>query len=159
MEEPREGFGKLSVYQLELLKKELLGFKEQLQHLQVSVFAENQSVCIGSFDLQARIGKGGYSSVYRAVDKYTKSVFAIKVIRKLLVLHKNAIGHLKKEASILRSLNSEYSGVTSFIVNLRHSFQDRENVYMVFDHMPGSDLQYHLSKQSKFSEEQTRTFS
>lgn len=108
MEEPNEDhLSKLSVYQVETLKKELLAFKAQLAHLQVSVFAENQSVCIASFDLQSKIGRGGYSVVFRAVDRYTKSPYAIKVVRKVFVLHKKAVAYLRKEVAIMRSLSSE----------------------------------------------------
>lgn len=36
------------------------------------------------------------------------------------------------------------------------SFQDKENIYMLFDYMSGGDLQEHLDKEGKFSEEETR---
>ena len=35
--------GKLNIHQIETLKKDLLAFKQQLLHMKVSVFAENQS--------------------------------------------------------------------------------------------------------------------
>lgn len=48
MEEGKEGgerlqTGKLNIHQIETLKKDLLAFKQQLLHMKVSVFAENQS--------------------------------------------------------------------------------------------------------------------
>jgi serine/threonine protein kinase len=38
---------------------------------------------------------------------------------------------------------------------MHYAFQDRENLYLVIDIMPGGDLRYHFAKHRKFSEEQT----
>ena len=38
---------------------------------------------------------------------------------------------------------------------MQYAFQDRENLYLVIDIMPGGDLRYHFAKHRKFSEEQT----
>ena len=32
-----------------------------------------------------------------------------------------------------------------FIVNMIFSFQDRENLYLLLDYLPGGDLRHHLS--------------
>ena len=37
------------------------------------------------------------------------------------------------------------------------AFQDRENLYLVMDLMNGGDLRYHVSRQRRFTEEQTST--
>ena len=42
-----------------------------------------------------------------------------------------------------------------FLVNMHYAFQDRENLYLVIDIMPGCDLRYHFAKYRKFTEEQT----
>ena len=42
-----------------------------------------------------------------------------------------------------------------FIVNMQYAFQDRENLYLIMDLLTGGDLRYHVSKNKKFSEEQT----
>jgi serine/threonine protein kinase len=41
---------------------------------------------------------------------------------------------------------------------MNYAFEDRENLYLVIDLMQGGDLRYHLAKNKKFSEEQTRFF-
>lgn len=38
---------------------------------------------------------------------------------------------------------------------MHYAFQDRENLYVVIDIMPGGDLRYHFAKHRKFTEEQT----
>lgn len=41
---------------------------------------------------------------------------------------------------------------------MHYAFQDFENLYLVLDFLNGGDLRYHISKQKKFTEEQTSTF-
>ena len=45
-----------------------------------------------------------------------------------------------------------------FIVNMQFAYQDREKLYLVMDLMPGGDLRYHIGKQKRFSEAQTKFF-
>ena len=40
-----------------------------------------------------------------------------------------------------------------FLVNMQYAFQDRENLYLIIDIMPGGDLRYHFAKHRKFTEE------
>lgn len=37
-------------------------------------------------------------------------------------------------------------------------FQDRENLYLVMDLLTGGDLRYHISKNKRFTEDQTKFF-
>lgn len=41
---------------------------------------------------------------------------------------------------------------------MQYAFQDRENLYLVMDLMPGGDLRYHLGRCKKFTEAQTKFF-
>lgn len=41
---------------------------------------------------------------------------------------------------------------------MHYSFQDRENLYLVMDLLLGGDLRYHIAKNRRFTEEQTRKF-
>jgi len=41
---------------------------------------------------------------------------------------------------------------------MHYAFQDRENLYLVIDIMPGGDLRYHFAKHRKFTEEQTSKY-
>ena len=42
-----------------------------------------------------------------------------------------------------------------FLVNLYESYQDRNNIYLLLDFLPGGDLRHHLSKK-KFNEEEAK---
>ena len=45
-----------------------------------------------------------------------------------------------------------------FIVNMLFAFQDYENLYLVMDLLTGGDLRYHLCRNRKFTEEETKFF-
>ena len=42
-----------------------------------------------------------------------------------------------------------------FLVNLLHAHQDRQNLYLLLDYLPGGDLRSHLSRK-KFNEEEAK---
>ena len=41
---------------------------------------------------------------------------------------------------------------------MHFAFQDRENLYLVMDLLLGGDLRYHIARQRKFSENETKFF-
>ncbi len=45
-----------------------------------------------------------------------------------------------------------------FLVNMVYAFQDRENLYLIMDLMPGGDLRFHISEQQCFREEVVKFF-
>ena len=47
---------------------------------------------------------------------------------------------------------------SKFIVNAHYAFQDSENLYLVMDLLLGGDLRYHLARNRRFSQEQTKFF-
>jgi len=48
----------------------------------------------------------------------------------------------KKEKEFLSYLHH------SFIINMKYSFQDFENLYLVMDLLKGRDLHYHINKKN-----------
>lgn len=44
------------------------------------------------------------------------------------------------------------------LVNMNYAFDDRENLFLVIDMMSGGDLRYHLARNRKFTEPQTKFF-
>lgn len=45
-----------------------------------------------------------------------------------------------------------------FLINMKSSFQDRENLYLVMDYLNGGDLRYHIGCKGNFSQSQTKFF-
>ena len=40
-----------------------------------------------------------------------------------------------------------------FLVNMYYAYQDRDNLYLIMDLLPGGDLRYHIGRQRRFTEE------
>jgi serine/threonine protein kinase len=103
---PKSGVS-LAVSEVSQFKKELLAVSEKIKFLQVSAFDDNQNLCIDRFEIEGLIGVGGYAKVYKAVEKKSKAQFALKIVRKVLALHRRCISHLKREAQILSGFKCE----------------------------------------------------
>lgn len=76
----------------------------------------------------------------------------MKAMSKLRVVSKRSVHSVMNERKLLSILRHQ------LIVNMQFAFQDRENLYLVMDLMPGGDLRYHIGKIRRFTEEQTRFF-
>ena len=97
----------ITVKDIDIYKNELIGIREKISFLQVNVFDDNQNLCIDRFHLLGLIGMGAYSKVYRAMEKKSKGIYSVKIIRKILTLHRRCISHLKREIQIMRSFRFE----------------------------------------------------
>lgn len=59
-------------------------------------------------------------------------------VQKLRVLAKNSEKSVMNERELISFLRHP------FLVNIAYAFQDRENLYLIMDLMPGGDLRFHL---------------
>lgn len=110
------------------------------------------SVCKRDFQLHYVIGKGGFGKVWKLEHKKTGVLYAMKEMSKARVLSKKSVVSVMNERELLTALRHP------FIVNMHFAFQDRDNLYLVTDLMPGGDLRYHLSRLHTFTQDQSRFF-
>ncbi len=119
------------------------------KNLKQSNYQETLSLSPNLFDFKYIIGKGGFGKVWKVVLKKTGEFFALKEMSKAKIIDKKSEKSIKYERDLLVKLKHP------FIVNMHFAFQDKENLYLVMDLLTGGDLRYHISKQKKFTEEQT----
>lgn len=93
------------------------------------------------------IGRGGFGKVWKVEKKKEKKLYAMKEMHKGRIIQKRSVNSVMNEKKFLTQLNHP------FLVNMHYAFQDRENLYLVIDIMPGGDLRYHFAKHRKFTEE------
>ena len=107
------------------------------------------------FEFIEIIGVGGYGNVWKVKYKKTKQILALKELSKRILLESNLISSTFKERDILSSLYSPY------ITNLYCTFQDKYNLYIVLDYLPGKDLREKMRKKKKcdFTENQIKFLS
>lgn len=104
------------------------------------------------FKFHMIVGKGGFGKVWIVTYKLKKRYYALKEMSKTKIALKKSIQSVLNERQILSQLRHE------FIVNMKTSFQDRENLYLLMDLLTGGDLRFHLCYQRRFTEIQTKFF-
>ena len=91
---------------------------------------------VEDFEFAERIGTGKFGQVFRAVERRTKKVVAIKQVRKDLLKKYNFFGQMKKETEIQWRLSQEHPN----IAKLHCFFYDSEHIYCVMEYAPHGNL-------------------
>lgn len=107
-------------------------------------------------------GTGSFGRVMLAVHKSTGKRIAIKILKKEKVVRVTAslcshpsylnaisiqmkqVDHTKYEKQILDQIRCP------FIVNLVGFFQDKRNLYLVMEYVPGGEMFYHLRRAGRY---------
>lgn len=74
----------------------------------------------------------------------------MKEMSKALIVMKKSVDNVLNERRLLEDLRSP------FIANMVCAFNDRDNLFLVMDLLPGADLRYRIGSVGKFSEEQAQ---
>lgn len=77
-------------------------------------------------------------------DKCSNDVYAMKTIKKTLVTH----CQVKEERDIM-----VLGRKSEWITKLQYAFQDRDNLYLVMEYLPGGDLLGVMIRNGAFDEE------
>ncbi|XP_069978954.1 rho-associated protein kinase 1-like isoform X1 [Penaeus vannamei] len=80
------------------------------------------------------IGRGAFGEVQLVRHKFTKQIYAMKLLSKIEMIKRSDSAFFWEERDIMAHANSEW------IVQLHFAFQDSKFLYMVMDYMPGGDL-------------------
>ena len=115
---------------------------------------EGQLVGINEFRLNKVIGQGTFGKVIKvSYNLNEEESYALKVMRKDRLVECDAVECIRAEQKVLAM-----PGKPSFLTDLKASFQDEENVYIVMDFMSGGDLWSHLDSKKCFSEQRTQLY-
>ena len=98
------------------------------------------------------LGRGTFGKVLLVKKKSSDNIYAMKVLKKSIVLIKNQVLHTKQERKILEKINHP------FIVHLHYAFQDEKKLYLVTEFMQGGELFYHLRKDKLFKESRAKFY-
>ena len=122
-----------------------------------------QSVCmfdrakkgahLDEFLIVKNIGQGACGKVFLVQHETTRSLYAMKAIRKDLVIDTDQLKNLYTEKNILQTADSP------FLINMDFVFQDSLRIYFLMKFIKGGMLFSHLqNKDGAFSEEQVKFF-
>lgn len=150
------------------LERQMVGMPEDKKQVlrrdleQEEMLAQKDSrkkVSPSDFESLAVIGRGAFGEV-RLVRHASKSkkgeiqIFALKSMKKDMMVMKNQVGHVRAEREALSKADSDNKWLTA----LHYSFVDESYLYMVMEFLPGGDLMSLLIKEDTFSESVTRFF-
>lgn len=111
-----------------------------------------KKMCIDDFESLAMIGRGAFGEVRLVRKRDNDQFYALKSMLKENMIVKNQVDHIRAERDILTESHNPW------IVKLFYSFQDKQNLYMVMEYLPGGDLMGLLIKKDTFSEVETRHY-
>lgn len=96
-----------------------------------------QPFCPADFERKRRVGRGGFGTVYlvcKKTEPNKEKCFAMKVLRKDIVLESGSESRALLERNVLRVLKSR------FVARLRYAFQTETRLYLLTDFYCGGSL-------------------
>ncbi|CAD8140614.1 unnamed protein product [Paramecium pentaurelia] len=112
----------------------------------VDTFVKEKEGLIGThYNFGKVLGQGAFGKVWKATNKTTGLIRAIKQIKKNSII-KEEESRLFSEMNILKNLDHPH------IVKLFELFQDENNYYLVTEYLSGGELFDRIKKMSSFSE-------
>eukprot|EP00994_Dinema_validum_P006151 NODE_441_length_1685_cov_329.606357_g322_i0.p1 GENE.NODE_441_length_1685_cov_329.606357_g322_i0~~NODE_441_length_1685_cov_329.606357_g322_i0.p1 ORF type:complete len:297 (+),score=76.79 NODE_441_length_1685_cov_329.606357_g322_i0:493-1383(+) len=84
--------------------------------------------------------------------KATGEIYAMKALRKDVLVQENMVQNAKDEKQILQDVTHP------FVVKLHFAFQTKDRLYLVLDLLPGGELFFHLKNEGVFPEVRTRQY-
>jgi len=107
---------------------------------------------LADFEMMKVLGKGTFGKVMLAKEKGTEELYAIKVLKKSVILQKDEVSHTLTENAVLQSTKHP------FLTGLKCSFHTTDLLVFVMEYVNGGELFFHLSREKMFSEDRTRFY-
>jgi serine/threonine kinase 38 len=135
--------------------------RRALEHEEILVQKESRKkISVADFESLAVIGRGAFGEVRlvrrrgKQTDSYAGQIFALKSMKKEMMIVKNQVHHVNAEREALSAAEDSNRWLTA----LYYSFFDEHYLYMVMPYMPGGDLMSLLIREDTFSEAVTCFF-
>lgn len=104
------------------------------------------------FEMLKVLGKGTFGKVMLCREKATQEIFAMKILKKDVIVAKDEIAHTLTENRVLQMAKHP------FLTSLQYSFQTADRLCFVMEYVNGGELFFHLSRERVFTENRTRFY-
>eukprot|EP00941_MAST-03F_sp_MAST-3F-sp1_P005707 g5707.t1 len=125
-----------------------------LQSKRQRLISSMRRTSVLDFESLRTIGRGAFGEVRVVRKKDTGGIYALKSMVKESMVMKNQVEHVRAERDAL----AEAVEHNVWLTTLHWSFQDKLNLYLVMDFIPGGDLMTLLLKEDTLSEATTRFY-
>ena len=98
------------------------------------------------------LGRGAFGKAVLVRLEKNKKLYAMKILKKEIVIKRKQVNHTMTERSLLEKLNHP------FIVKLIYAFQDKEKLYFITEFMQGGELFFHLRRNPQYKEKSVKFY-
>lgn len=115
-------------------------------------FGKRKKITLEDFDYLKVLGKGTFGKVILCREKATAQLYAIKILKKSVIIAKDEVTHTLTENRVLQRTKHP------FLTQLKYSFQTSDRLCFIMEYVNGGELFFHLSKVRIFTEDRTRFY-
>uniref|UniRef100_A0A672HX23 non-specific serine/threonine protein kinase n=1 Tax=Salarias fasciatus TaxID=181472 RepID=A0A672HX23_SALFA len=112
----------------------------------------NMFVLPPDFDYLKLLGKGTFGKVILVKEKATGMYYAMKILRKEVIIAKDEVAHTVTESRVLQNTRHP------FLTTLKYAFQTHDRLCFVMEYANGGELFFHLSRDRVFTEDRARFY-
>ncbi|XP_064836909.1 RAC-beta serine/threonine-protein kinase-like isoform X1 [Oncorhynchus masou masou] len=107
---------------------------------------------MSDFDYLKLLGKGTFGKVILVKEKATGMHYAMKILRKEVIIAKDEVAHTVTESRVLQNTRHP------FLTTLKYAFQTHDRLCFVMEYANGGELFFHLSRDRVFTEDRARFY-
>jgi serine/threonine kinase 38 len=113
---------------------------------------KREKISIHDYESLAILGRGAFGEIHLCREKISGKIYAVKKIKKEILLLKNQVIHSRNEQLVLSKIKSPW------IVELKASFQEEDYLFLIMEFLPGGDLMTLLIERDTFTEEEAKFY-
>ncbi|XP_006871484.1 PREDICTED: RAC-beta serine/threonine-protein kinase isoform X3 [Chrysochloris asiatica] len=122
------------------------------EEMEVAVSKARTKVTMNDFDYLKLLGKGTFGKVILVREKATGCYYAMKILRKEVIIAKDEVAHTVTESRVLQNTRHP------FLTALKYAFQTHDRLCFVMEYANGGELFFHLSRERVFTEDRARFY-